>query len=118
MTKFKMVPVAPTRKMILELMATGLRHAEYKDGCSPTVNEMAQGYQFMLAAAPSPWVSVEELLPEDETDVLVRGESFGRDIFTVAGRFYGDWMSQETEEIISFEPTHWMPLPTPPEKSE
>lgn len=49
---WKLVPVGPTGEMILELMVCGLRHAEYKKGCSPTVNDMVQGYKAMLAAAP------------------------------------------------------------------
>ena len=105
MTRFKLVPVEPTRKMI-------------KAGAEAYSFDERNIYRAMLAAAPSPWVSVEDLLPADETDVLVRGECHGQDIFTVAGRFYGDWMSQETEEVISFEPTHWMPLPPPPAKQE
>lgn len=42
----------PTGEMILELMTCGLRHAEYKKGCDPTVAEMVEGYRAMLAAAP------------------------------------------------------------------
>lgn len=114
MTKLKMVPMEPTRKMCAAAVNLAGEDGDHHE----MLGRSYCAYKAMLAAAPSPWVSVEDLLPADETDVLVRGECHGQDIFTVAGRFYGDWMSQETEEIISFEPTHWMPLPTPPEKSE
>lgn len=52
MGEHKLVPAEPTVDMILKLMAVGLRHAEYTDGGSPTVLDVAYGYKAMLAAAP------------------------------------------------------------------
>ena len=49
---WKLVPVEPTQEMIIDLMCTGLRHAEYRKGCSPTIANLAEGYAAMLAAAP------------------------------------------------------------------
>ena len=46
-----LVPIEPTEEMIVALMCTGLRHAEYRHGCDPTIAHMAQGYTAMLAAA-------------------------------------------------------------------
>ena len=48
---YVLVPIEPTEKMIVDLMCTGLRHAEYKPGCDPTIAHMAQGYTAMIAAA-------------------------------------------------------------------
>lgn len=79
-TKFRLVPVEPTEKMIVELMCTGLRHAEYAEGRSPTVKEMAQGYGFMLAAAPQPelqspdWPAINKVVEEYVDEYEWRGD--------------------------------------------
>lgn len=52
---WKIVPKVATTEMILALMGTGLRHAEYRNkAASPSIEEMKQGYRAMLAAAPQP----------------------------------------------------------------
>ena len=48
---YVLVPIEPTKQMIVDLMCTGLRHAEYKPGCDPTIAHMAQGYTAMIEAA-------------------------------------------------------------------
>ncbi len=52
---WKIVPKVATTEMILALMGTGLRHAEYKSkAASPSVGELRDGYCAALAAAPQP----------------------------------------------------------------
>ena len=58
----------------------------------------------------SEWISVETL-PETDYPVLI----IGNDCFTVA--MYdgdGDWECAESGELIDWVPSHWMPLPEPP----
>ena len=76
----------------------------------------------LRAAAPQPapaqdvagWIPVTERLPEVETDVLVRGVRRNEVMHRVAGLFNGEWSSQETEDLLLGEVTHWMPLPAAP----
>lgn len=116
MNQLKMVPVEPTREMCAAAVNLAGEDGDHHE----MLGRSYLAYKAMLAVAPSPWVSVGERLPESETDVLVCGRYvFADEILTaVAGLFHGVWMSQETEDNLRFEPTHWMPLPTPPEKSE
>ena len=65
------------------------------------------------------WISVEERLPEKQTDVLMLFENnmavgywFDGDEVVTFWRVYTDdgWCAD-----CDCEPTHWMPLPEPPE---
>ena len=49
---YKLVPVEPTREMLVALVCTGLRNTFYEEGRARFMEEMAQGYGAMLAAAP------------------------------------------------------------------
>nr|WP_286948314.1 DUF551 domain-containing protein [Pseudomonas sp. UBA6718] len=67
-----------------------------------------------LAQDVAGWIPVTERLPEVETDVLVRGVRRNEVMHRVAGLFNGEWSSQETEDLLLGEVTHWMPLPAAP----
>ena len=57
------------------------------------------------------WISVKERLPEDGKRVLTYSERFGVEI----GAHRSYWATIPL--IVSFEPTHWMPLPEPPKEA-
>lgn len=63
-----------------------------------------------LRLLPSPWVSVEDVLPPGGKDVLL---AIGKaDVFMgyyVGGRYY------DSEGCGTYGVTHWMPLPDAPE---
>lgn len=66
---------------------------------------------------PYKWISVEDRLPEENTDVLIYRGGFRDDlmnVYTYMGHNewedeYGYWSRTDDEGI-----THWMPLPEPP----
>lgn len=61
------------------------------------------------------WISVEDSLPQDKHNVLVRhdgGHEFGH-ITSIAHRFYGGWFPPYREDVI-IKVTHWRELPEPP----
>ena len=72
-------------------------------------------------ANPYEWISVEDRLPEENTDVLIyRGGFIGdlMNVYTYNGHNewedeYGYWSRTEDEGI-----THWMYLPEPPTEEE
>ena len=68
-----LAPKEPTTEMILALMGTGLRHAEYRNkAASPSIEEMKQGYRAMLAAAPQPAAQPERKpMTLDQIDKLL-----------------------------------------------
>lgn len=113
MTQFKMVPVEPTTEMI-------------KAGAEAYSFYESHIYRAMLAAAPSPWVSVEDDLPEAEKDSTESASVIVcLDDFVITTGFYchfeNEWYGEDGyafEEASNGPVTHWMPLPTPPEKSE
>lgn len=57
------------------------------------------------------WVPVDERLPEDVCGVLVVSYRGG---MTTAYRQGGGWIVCATGGILSWSPTHWMPLPELP----
>ena len=57
---------------------------------------------------PNEWVSVEERLPEPTHCVLVYTTDYSIEVDAIGSD--GEWMSYEV--------THWMPLPAPPKKEE
>lgn len=71
--------------------------------------DTAQG---VLAEQPSTWIPVTERLPEDRKMVLATVNG------VVCVAFYGNYMWEEAETYSIFYPTHWMPIPQPPEDGE
>ncbi len=68
------------------------------------------------------WTSVEDRLPEDGRQVLVYSKRKNYGDFTAIvsprrGMYVGDgdWITLQDWDV---KPTHWMPLPSPPEVSD
>lgn len=67
---------------------------------------------------PNEWVSVEEKLPEDNTQVLMWSARWK---IAEAGSYYNQhfWVYSEIGDgYIADNITHWMPLPSPPDKEQ
>ena len=62
-------------------------------------------------AKQSPWVSVEERLPENQDIVLVRGEYGGKATAYLHGKDSGFIVYGEDAYKVFGEVTHWMPIP-------
>lgn len=56
------------------------------------------------------WIPVEERLPENRNTVIATVNG------VVCVAFYGNYTWREVETYSVFYPTHWMPLPQPPEE--
>lgn len=71
----------------------------------------------------SEWISVKERLPEDLLPVLIALDSCVMVATYHCGRFVQDSSQAYLYEAdplgdISEQPTHWMPLPPPPETDQ
>jgi hypothetical protein len=83
--------------------------------------DIAEWVKNQPTVSPYEWISVEDRLPEKNTEVLVyHGDWIGNlmDVYTYLGNdewedTSGYWGSPRNEGI-----THWMPLPTPPTAKE
>ena len=62
-------------------------------------------------AKQSPWISVEERLPENQDIVLVRGEYGGKATAYLHGKDSGFIVYGEDAYKVFGEVTHWMPIP-------
>jgi hypothetical protein len=80
---------------------------EYDEGLKITLNDA----QWAILRNPPQWIQVSERPPESERVVLICHNG------TVGmARLYSDgWYWDMDEWHKPFTPTHWMPLPEPPE---
>ena len=94
---------------------------KYVNGCEDALNRDALAYIQKLEAQQPRWISVGERLPEDADRVYValRGGAGG---VYIAQYFENKCQPQADYWILDNDwegpasPTHWMPLPQPPEE--
>lgn len=60
----------------------------------------------------SEWQPIETA-PKDGTDILVGFA--GQDRPPVVVGWFDDWLEYDSVNILKGKPTHWMPLPEPPQ---
>ena len=94
----KIMPDEITPEITTVLMSSAVDHVEPR-----------KTYKAMLKAAPSPWISVEDRMPEEETECLVCGKDYGAKI----SRGMGVLEYAEKSPFPSLV-KHWMTLPKPP----
>ena len=86
----------------------------YRNGYSTAKDAFIEGAKFADANQPSPWISVEEKLPEPEKEVIVLAKDKYIDIdhLTNDGEDgYYWWKNDETIWCEDDKITHWMPIP-------
>ena len=67
----------------------------------------------------SPWISVEDRLPEPEKEVIILNKSKQTDIDFLTDDFEGGYYWWKSDEIICCDDdkiTHWMPIPQLPKE--
>ena len=65
----------------------------------------------------SEWISVDDRLPEDRASVLITNGSIVGHARIVENGYFGPIFGiiASNDRVPSYNVTHWMPLPTPPE---
>jgi len=122
MKQLKMVPVEPTRKMCEAAVNLAGEDGDHHE----MLGRSYFAYKAMLAAAPSPWVSVGDRLPDAE-----KGSTESASVivclndFVITTGFYchfeNEWYGEDGysfEEASNGPVTHWMPLPEAPGAKE
>lgn len=74
---------------------------------------------------PNEWISVDERLPDEELNQIKRlfpGENEVEVLVMIEGAYIATTLYWDGEkfydETSTYEVTHWMPLPAPPEKED
>jgi hypothetical protein len=71
-----------------------------------------------VIARPTQWIRVADRLPEYDTDVHIWAPGWKR-VYLGYWRHSNKWFGRQhpemEEELPDTDPTHWMPLPAPPE---
>lgn len=96
-------------EQIREASTIASKKFRYRDMHLPAMSGFVEGAEWADANQPSPWISVEERLPEEHTDVIVTDGS------NVAYcRKYGDGFYTNIGKCCNV--THWMPIPELPKE--
>ena len=99
-----------TPKTIMEIAADAIEELDV----------IVEGYRSRMRLG-SPWISVDERLPEKHVEVLICTEDYGKNELGFANTAVWDgsewietWNLKESIHYVS----HWMPLPEPPKEAE
>ena len=97
-------------EVIKDGVHVGYKDVKLRDSDRPIARLFfRKGVEWADANQPSPWISVEERLPEEHTDVIVTDGS------NVAYcRKYGDGFYTNVGKCCNV--THWMPIPELPKE--
>lgn len=77
--------------------------------CALKMHADALAYINQLEARVTKWISVKDMLPEDDDDVLI----FSNERVIFVGCYKnGQWISYSLYAIYGNVVTHWMPLPS------
>lgn len=112
-----------------DVILGGYERSEINDGFNRVIDHAIE-LEGRVNETPPGWISIKDRLPEESVDVLVWErvyltppiQAFWRNKSTP--RWYG---SRELRDSINgycedwelhFKPTHWMPLPSPPNQSQ
>lgn len=132
MNKCKIVPFDPTGdklaadwQAVPRVATDAMEQAAFEAAGSPSDWwGFADQWSAALAVAPSPWISVEERLPEPENGSQDSGLVLTYNTYGIIVGFYCHeealWYYSDGEEIVLYdsEITHWVPLPEAPEVVE
>src|SRR6266851_2617052 len=111
--------MTPTRDVIAEMLCRAAG-PECDCGDSPCVYYRAadgllasDSIRLELAALFNPWRPIETA-PKDGTMILtfVPWLTYPKTLFWA--KYADEWRCPATEDAHKYEPTHWLPLPTPP----
>lgn len=69
----------------------------------------------------SRWINVKDEMPEYDTDVILWGPGWDR-VYLGWWRHSHEWFGRQRPDredpLPDTDPTHWMPLPDPPEQNK
>lgn len=118
--KYSLKPMGELSRANIECSEAGMQYNFYKDALEALEDNKFRyesGFVAGFAAAQPKWVSVDERLPENNDDVLVRYvHSNGKRYYTVGNYLSAldTWFTDIENDVVII--THWMPLPEPPEE--
>ena len=97
------------------------RNDDYKKYTKDSIARMffVEGAMFADANQPSPWISVEERMPEPEREVIIVNKRKQIDIDFLTDDGDGGYYWWKSDEIIWCDDdkiTHWMPIPELPKE--
>jgi len=110
------------REVLRNLGILATAYEKMSSGSSPTGNyhfavdatdaaATLKASQQLLSQMPA-WIPVSERLPEEDVDVLVM-TNYGMHVADLDE--YGTWNASHGDSWQFPKPSHWMPLPEPPE---